>query len=87
MRSSFRQGVCTGLVGALAFLGGVVYWIYRATGQVPFPVSRATPGELTIKLVAPEEVPLYGQRWKTELAPVAERWRALIEAWKSLRRA
>lgn len=87
MRNSFRQGVFSGLVGALALLGGVVYWIYRATGQVPFPVGRPGPGELTLKLVTPEEVPTYWQRWKAELVPVVERWRALVETLKSLRRA
>ncbi len=87
MRNSFRQGVCSWFVGALALLGGAIYWIYRATGQVPFPVQRTAPGELTIKLVAPEEVPTHWQKWKAELAPVAERWRALVETLKSLRRA
>jgi len=87
MRSSFRQGVFAGFLGALAFLGGVLYWIYRATGRVPFPVSRPAPGELLIKLVPPEEVPSYWQRWRTELAPMVERWRALIAEIKTLKGA
>jgi hypothetical protein len=86
MRSTFRQGVFSGLVGALALLAGVVYWVYRATGRVPFPVSRPAPGELTLKLVAPEEVPTHWQTWKAELAPAIDRWRALVETVRSLRR-
>jgi hypothetical protein len=69
MDRSFRRGMFIGVLGPLAFLTGVVYWIYRYTHKVSFPVDRPAEGELTLKLIYPEEVPIHWQRWKAELEP------------------
>ncbi|MHB0857805.1 MAG: hypothetical protein ACYC5M_09565 [Anaerolineae bacterium] len=79
MHSSFKQGVLVGVIAPLAFLAGVVYWIYRFTNKVPFPVQRPAVGELTVRLIDVEEVPLYWQGWKRELEPAWLKLKALIE--------
>jgi hypothetical protein len=82
MRRSFRQGICMGILGPLAFIVGLVWWIYRYTGKVPFPLNRRTAGEVTLKLVDPLEVPTYWQPWKEELAPLCAKFCALWEDLK-----
>jgi hypothetical protein len=77
MRRSFKQGICVGIVAPLAFMGGIVWWIYRYTGKVPFPVARSAEGELTMKLVDPQEVPAYWEQWKQDLMPLCEKTCAL----------
>lgn len=78
MNRSFRQGVLVGLFAPLAFLAGVAYWIFRATRKVPFPVERSGEGALVIRLVEPEEAPIYWARWRAELAPMVSRLIAVI---------
>ncbi len=73
MNKSFRQGVFIGVIGPLAFLVGVVYWIFRATRKVPFPVERPEEGAVIIRLVEPEQVPVYWEQWQAELSPVISR--------------
>ena len=77
MSRSYRQGLLVGVLGPLAFLGGMVYWIYRCTGKLPFPVRRVEEGELVIRLVDPEQVPTYWQQWKEDLDPLLDRLRTL----------
>ncbi|MHB1294988.1 MAG: hypothetical protein ACYC4R_08305 [Anaerolineae bacterium] len=79
MFRSFKQGLFVGVLAPLAFLAGVVIWIYRFTNKVPFPVQRPAVGELTIRLIDVEEVPLYWQGWKRELEPAWLKIKALIE--------
>jgi hypothetical protein len=83
MNRSFKQGVFVGILAPLAFLAGIVYWVFRFTGQIPFPVRRPVEGELAIKLVDPVEVPAYWQHWKKELEPILDKYRALIEECKT----
>lgn len=83
MRKSFRQGMFVGVLAPLAFLAGVVIWIYRFTNKVPFPVQRPAVGELTIRLIDVDEVPLYWQGWKRELEPARLKIQALIEEVKA----
>jgi len=82
MSRSFRRGIWTGIVGSAAFLAAVVGWIYRRTGKVPFPVSRPAEGELIIRLIPPDEVSTYWQRWKEELRPVLDEFRLLGQELK-----
>lgn len=78
MNRSFRQGVFVGVIGPLAFVAGIIYWVFRATRKVPFPVERPEEGAVVIRLVEPEEVPLYWARWRAELAPVVSRLMGVI---------
>ena len=78
MSRSFKQGVVMGILGPLVFLGGIVYWVYRYTKRIPFPVRRTEAGEVAVRLVEPEEVPTYWQQWKEELAPLFDRLVILV---------
>jgi len=77
MGRAFRQGVVVGILGPLVFLAALVGWIYRYTRKVPFPVGGPAEGELTIRLVDPQEVPSLWQQWKAELEPIIARFCAL----------
>lgn len=70
MNRSFKRGLLSGVFGAIAFIAGVVYWVYRFTGRVPFPVRRTGEGEAVIALVPPSEVSAHCQQWCVELAPL-----------------
>jgi hypothetical protein len=78
MDRSFRRGMLIGILAPLAFLVGILYWIYRYTYKVPFPVSRPAEGELVLKLVYPDEVPAYWQRWQAELQPAWSKCQELL---------
>ncbi len=70
MSRSFRVGVLAGLLAPLVYLAGVVAWVYHYTGKVPFPARRTDEDELVIRLVEPEEVRGYWQRWVEGLQPL-----------------
>jgi hypothetical protein len=70
MDKSFKSGILMGLVGPLAFLTGSVYWVYRYTRKVPFPIRRSGEGEIIVRLIEPSQVPAYWEVWKQELAPL-----------------
>lgn len=70
MARAFKQGVLVGVFAPLAFLAGLVLWVYRYTGMVPFPTRRSEHGEVVIRLVDPGEVPKYWQGWRRDLEPV-----------------
>jgi hypothetical protein len=78
MTKAFHRGVVFGVLTPLLFLGGVILWIYRHTRQVPFPVSRPREGEVTVRLIYPEEVPSYWKPWRAELEPLLARLRAIL---------
>ncbi len=61
-----------GLLAPAALVVATVYWIYRATGKVPFPVRRNARDEIVLRLVEPDEVPDYWHPWKEELAPAID---------------
>ncbi|MBM3187250.1 MAG: hypothetical protein FJZ90_00830 [Chloroflexi bacterium] len=82
MSRSFARGVLTGALAPVAFVAGTVYWIYRFTRKVPFPVRRAQEGELVVGLVDPQEVPAYWQRWRAELEPLWARVQAVTRELK-----
>jgi hypothetical protein len=67
MNRSFMKGFVLGLLGPLAFIAAVVYWVHRFTRKVPFPIAKPAEGELLWKLVSPEEVPGLVDRWKKDL--------------------
>ena len=67
----------------IAFLAATVFWIYRATLRVPFPVRRAESDEVVIRLVDPDEVSSYWQPWRDELAPL---WDGIRHALAALKR-
>lgn len=73
MGKSFRSGVLAGILAPLAVLAGAVFWIYRFTGKVPFPVRREQEGELVVGLVPPGDVPTYWQHWKAEIMPIVDK--------------
>lgn len=77
MNRSFRRGMLLGTMGPLALIGGIVCWIYRHTGKVPFPIRRIDEGEVAIRLVDTDEVPAYWQQWQEELQPLLDRLNAL----------
>ncbi|MBN1402514.1 MAG: hypothetical protein JXA74_16865 [Anaerolineae bacterium] len=77
-RRPFRRGIITGLLAPLAFVAATLYWIYRATGKIPFPVRRAAKDELTIGLIEPGEVPGHWQPWRDEIEPIVERAKSTI---------
>lgn len=79
MSRGFRRGVATGFLAPVAFVGGLIYWIYRFTSQVPFPMRRADEGEVVIKLVDPDEVPGHWQQWKEDMEPIISRVRHVLE--------
>lgn len=82
MSSSFRRGAMTGIIAPVVFVAGTVYWIYRFTRKVPFPVRRLGEGELVIGLVDPDQVPMHWERWRAELEPLWARVQAIAEAAK-----
>ena len=61
-----------GILAPLLVLAGIVGWIYRHTGKVPFPVRRAGEDEVVIGLIVPQDVPGYWEQWKTELQPLLD---------------
>jgi hypothetical protein len=67
MNRSLMKGLVLGILGPLAFIAAVVFWVHRFTRKVPFPVSKPADGELLFKLVTPEEVPGLVDRWKKDL--------------------
>jgi hypothetical protein len=78
MSKAFHRGVVLGVLTPLLCLGGVILWLYRYTRKVPFPVSRPRAGEVTVRLVYPEEVPSYWKPWRAELEPLLARLRAVL---------
>jgi len=72
MRRSFSRGVFVGVLAPIAFVAGVVYWVYRYTQKVPFPTRRTDDGDLVLSLVEPEAVPGYWAQWREELAPLLD---------------
>ncbi len=70
--AKFVKGVLLGLLGPIAFIAGVCYWIHRYTGRVPFPVSRPADGELIFQLVEPKEIPTHWARWQAGLQPLLD---------------
>ena len=57
MSKAFRRGVLAGILAPIAFVAGTVYWVYRFTRKVPFPVRRVQEGEVAVRLVDPDAVP------------------------------
>ena len=82
MTRAFRRGLFAGLIAPLAFVAALVFWIYRATLKVPFPVRRLEQSEVVIRLVDPDEVPAYWRPWRDELAPLFEGIQEAIAALK-----
>jgi hypothetical protein len=78
MNKPFRQGMVAGFVAPVAFVAATLYWIYRATGRIPFPARRTTQAELTLRLIEPAEVPAYWQPWRDEIQPVVERVKSTV---------
>ena len=82
MNKSFRRGVLAGILAPLAFLAGVVLWIYKATGKVPCPAQRLEEEGVSVRLVAPDRVFEHWEEWQAELAPVFDRICILLETAK-----
>ena len=78
MKRSMSSGVLAGLLAPVAFVAAFVYWIYRLTERVPFPIRRVEGQELTIGLVEPESVPGLWEQWTSELQPLIERVRVTV---------
>ena len=85
MSRGFKRGLATGFLAPVAFVAGVVYWIRRFTGQVPFPVWSAEEGEVVVRLVDPDQVPGLWQQWKEGLEPVVSRLSRAAELAKAER--
>lgn len=83
MDKPFRKGLTIGLLGPLAFAVGVIYWVYRATKKIPFPVSTPADGQLVIGLVEPSEVSSYWAPWRQSMSQVHERFVSLAQELKS----
>jgi len=79
MDRSFRQGVLVGILAPLGVVTGVVFYVYKATRKVPFPVRRAEEGELAIRLVEPDKILTYWQQWQEDLEPILDRLSILIK--------
>jgi len=79
MDNSFKQGILIGVFAPLAFLAAVAVWIYRYTGRVPFATKRTKEGEVTLRLVDPEDVPGYWQGWRRELDPLITGIREFVD--------
>jgi hypothetical protein len=80
MNRSFMKGFVLGVIGPLAFIAAVVFWVHRFTRKVPFPITKPADGELLWKLVSPEEVPGLIDRWKKDLHVVLNKLqKAMIE--------
>jgi hypothetical protein len=73
MGKSFRSGLLAGVLAPVVVVASAVFWVYRFTGKVPFPVRREQEGELVVGLVNPSEVPTYWQRWKAEIMPIVDK--------------
>ena len=82
MNKSFGRGVLAGILAPLAFLAGVIFWIYQATGKVPCPAQRLEEEGVSIRLVKPDRVPEYWEAWQEELTPVFDRICVLFETAK-----
>ncbi len=82
MGKACKQGVMVGIFAPLIFLAALVGWVYRYTKKVPFPINRPAEGELVIKLVDPQEVPILWRQWKVDLEPLWAAWRALGQELK-----
>jgi hypothetical protein len=78
MNRPFRQGMIAGLLAPLALVAAALYWVYRATGKLPFPARRTAKGELTIRLIEPTEIPAHWQVWQNEIEPVVERVKSIV---------
>ena len=74
MDKPFRRGLTVGLLGPLAFVVGLLYWVYRSTKKIPFPVSTPADGQLTIGLIEPSEVSTYWGPWRQSLGEVREKF-------------
>jgi len=83
MDKPFRKGLVVGLLGPLAFAAGVLYWVYRSTHKIPFPISAPAEGQLVISLVEPSEVSSYWQPWRQSLCDVRNRFVSLAREIKS----
>jgi hypothetical protein len=71
-----------GVVGPVAFALGTIYWIYRFTRKVPFPVRRMSEGELVIGLVDAHDVPAHLRLWADEVEPLWTRVKVIVDAAK-----
>ena len=78
MKQAFRRGLLAGVLGPLAFIAALIYWVYRATGRVPFPVRRLGHEEIALGLVPPSQVSVYWRPWRQELEPLLEALRAAV---------
>jgi len=67
MNKSPLKGFVLGLLGPIFFIAAVVLWVRRFTGKVPFPVSKPSDGQLTWRLVPPEQVSSLVDRWKKDM--------------------
>ena len=85
MSRGFRRGIAVGFLAPVAFVGGLVYWVYRFTSQVPFPTRRSDDGEVVVKLVDLDQVPRYWQQWKEGLEPIISRVHQVVETAKTER--
>jgi hypothetical protein len=83
MDKTYRRGLMVGLLGPLVFAGGILYWVYRYTHKIPFPVSSPAQGELVIGLVEPSEAPGSWAPWRQALLQVRDRFVALADEHKS----
>ena len=83
MHKPFFRGLVIGLLGPCAFVGGILYWVHRATRKVPFPVSMPGHGELVIGLVEPSEVRTYWEPWRQSLLEVRDKFVAAAKELKT----
>jgi hypothetical protein len=83
MDRPYRRGLAVGLLGPLAFAAGVLYWVYRYTHKIPFPVSEPGDGQLTIGLVEPSEVSTYWQPWRQSLYGMRDKFVAMAKDLKA----
>ncbi|MFP3896227.1 MAG: hypothetical protein ACLFV5_05240 [Anaerolineales bacterium] len=82
MNRSFRRGLLAGILAPLFFLAGIAFWVYQATGKIPCPTQRLEEGGISLRLVEPNRVLGYWEKWQEELLPVLDRLCILIEAVK-----
>ncbi|MEA3406530.1 MAG: hypothetical protein U9R48_00430 [Chloroflexota bacterium] len=78
MNKPFRRGVLAGILAPLAFLAGIVFWIYKATGKIPCPTQRLEEDGVAIRLVKPDRVAEYWDAWQEELRPIFDRIYSLV---------
>ena len=79
MSRPFRQGVLAGVFAPIAFVAAFCWWTLRFTGRLPMPLVDDDDSALTLKLVAPEQVPDIWQQWRLKLEPLWARIRAMLE--------